>query len=347
MKIKCTLILFLFFTISYSIAQNKFINEERFISIGGIEQWITIKGDDKTKPVILFIHGGPGSTMSQYAGNIYSTWEKDFVLVNWDQRGAGKTYGRNAPAEVNEDYYVENPLTVERMTKDGIEITKYILDYLDKQKVILVGTSWGSLLGMQMILESPALFDAYVGHAQFVNFSRNIKYAYTKVYELSKSKEDKISLEKLNTLGEPPYKDARSYGQLLRIVKKYEAENSTPAPDAWWEIALQYDNEKDSKDRYDGDDYSFINLVGHEKLGIKSMVSDIDFDKNGLIINIPVYLIQGEHDILTSKAVNKSYFDKIKAPKKEYFLLPDAAHSLNQSVVDKQLEVVRYCVSNK
>lgn len=340
----------IFFTLlitSFSIAQSKPINESKFVSIGGIEQWITIKGNDISKPIILFIHGGPGSTMSHYENTMYKAWEKNFILVNWDQRGAGRTYGRNAPEEINEEYYIENPLTVEQMTKDGIELTKYILDYLDKQKVIIVGTSWGSILSMQMILDSPALFDFYVGHAQFVNFSKNIKYAYTKVYELAKSQEDKISLEKLDKLEAPPYDNARSYGQLLRVVKNYERKNSIPAPDTWWKIASQYDNQKDYKDRYDGDDYSFINFVGHKKLAIKSMVSNIDFDNDGLVIKIPIYLIQGEQDILTSKKINKPYFDKIKAPKKEYYVLPDAAHGHNQSVVDKQLEVVKFCVSNK
>jgi pimeloyl-ACP methyl ester carboxylesterase len=347
MKISYLSILFFFLTTSFLIAQNESINEEKFISIGGIEQWITIKGDDKTKPAILFLHGGPGSTLSQFENNIYGGWEKDFVLINWDQRGAGKTYGRNTPSDINEEYYVKNPLKVEQMTKDGIELTKYILDYLDKQNVILVGTSWGSILGMLMILDSPELFDAYVGHSQVVNFSKNINYAYKKVYELAISTEDNISLEILNTLGDPPYDNARSYGQLLRIVKKYEGDNSIPAPDSWWNIASQYDNEKDSKARYDGDDYSFINFVGHEKLGIESMVSAIDFEKDGLVIEIPVYLIQGEQDILTSKMITKPYFDKIKAPKKEYFLVPDAAHGHNQSIVDKQLEVVKYIVSDE
>jgi len=347
LKISYLSISIFFLTTSYVVAQNDSINEERFICIGGIEQWITIKGDDKTKPVILFVHGGPGSTMSQFADNIYSIWKKDFVLVNWDQRGAGKTFGRNAPSEINEEYYVKNPLTVEQMTQDGIELTKYILEYLDKQKLILIGTSWGSILGMQMILDSPELFKAYVGHSQVVNFSKNINYAYKEVYKLAISTEDNISLEILNTLGDPPYDNARSYGQLLRIVKKYERDNSIPAPDSWWNIASQYDNENDSKARYDGDDYSFINFVGHDKLGIESMVSDIDFDKDGLVIEIPVYLIQGEQDILTSKVITKPYFDKIKAPKKEYYLVPDAAHGHNQSIVDKQFKVVKYIVSDK
>ncbi len=325
---------------SFTIAQGKSINENKFVSIGGIEQWITIKGDDISKPIILFIHGGPGSTMSQYDNAMYSAWENNFVLVNWDQRGAGRTYGRNVPLNITEEYWIENPLTVKQMTNDGIELAQYLVDFLKKKKVILVGTSWGSILGTEMALSNPELFHAYIGHAQFVNFSDNIFYSYQKVCEMAKSQKDKVSIEKLTTLGEPPYNSAKSYGQLLRIVKKYERENSISAPNFWWKIAPEYDNKKDSKDRYDGDDYSFINFVGHEKLGIKSMVADTDFDINGLEFSIPIYLIQGEQDILTSKAVNKPYFDKINAPKKEYFLLPDAGHGHNQSIVNKQFEVV-------
>src|SRR5690554_4406176 len=97
------LIVFNLFLFSVSaIAQTKPINEEKFLSINGIEQWVTIKGEDISKPVILFLHGGPGSVMSPY-NKIYDEWENDFILVNWDQRGAGRTFGRNAPAEINEN----------------------------------------------------------------------------------------------------------------------------------------------------------------------------------------------------------------------------------------------------
>ena len=341
MKITYFTILSLFLTTTFSIAQNKSIKEEKFVSIGGIEQWVTIKGDDVMKPIILFIHGGPGSTMSQYTDTMYEGWEKDFILVHWDQRGAGKTYGRHAPAELNEKYLMENPLTVAQMTKDGIELTEYLIDYLKKKKVILMGTSWGSILGAEMALNSPELFYAYIGHAQFVNFSKNINYAYQKAYKMAQDVNDIDTIEKLESFGKPPYDNAKNYGQLLRVVKKYERNNAIPAPDIWFKLAPEYNNEKDSKDRSDGDDYSFINLVGHKKLGIKPMVSEIDFNKNGLEFKIPVYLIQGANDILTSTKINKPYFDKIKAPKKEYFLLSDTAHGYNQSVIDTLYEIVK------
>ncbi len=347
MKIKFHALPFLLIFVAFSHAQNKSISEEKYVTIGGIEQWITIKGKDISKPVILFIHGGPGSTMSQYDDAMYGAWEKDFILVHWDQRGAGRTYGRNAPKELNEDYLIENPLTVEQMTNDGIELTKYLIDHLNKKKVILIGTSWGSILSVKMSLKNPALFYAYIGHAQFVNFSENIGYAYTKVLEMAENNKDNEAIELLGSLGKPPYDNAKNYGQLLRIIKKYERENSQPAPDTWFKLATEYENEKDSKDRYEGDDYSFINLVGHKKLGIKSMVSDVDFKSNELAFKIPVYFIQGAADILTSEAINRTYFDKITAPKKEYFLIPNAAHGFNQAVIDKQYEIVSRYISIK
>tara|TARA_R110002050_G_scaffold121195_5_gene239499 strand:+ start:2182 stop:2514 length:333 start_codon:yes stop_codon:yes gene_type:complete len=96
-----------------------------------------------TNPVILFIHGGPDNTMSQYKDDIYDSWSKEFI---WDQKGAEKTFGNNIPKEINKDFYMNNPLTIEQMTNDGIELTQYLLKYLNKRKVILVGTSWGSIL---------------------------------------------------------------------------------------------------------------------------------------------------------------------------------------------------------
>ncbi|MBC5775306.1 alpha/beta hydrolase [Pontibacter sp. KCTC 32443] len=341
MKYTFLLILFLSLISGRLVAQTKSVNEEKFISIGGIEQWVTISGEDKTKPVILFLHGGPGSTMSQYDDAIYGHWKKDFVLVYWDQRGAGRTFGRNAPAEVTEDYWIENPLTVEQMTADGIELSEYLIKHLGKQKIILIGTSWGSILGAKMALARPDLFAAYIGHAQVVNFSEGMAHAYTSVSKMAQDANDQESVDKLKALGPPPYEDARKEGQLMRIIKKYEKQNSVPAPASWWKLASAYDNEKDAQDRYNGDDYSFLYFAGHKQMGIKAMGAGVNFMKDGLHYKIPVYFIQGEEDILTPKELTKAYFDKVRAPKKEFVLVPGAAHGHNQAVVDAQYKVVK------
>ncbi|MEJ8757793.1 alpha/beta hydrolase [Pontibacter sp. H259] len=341
MKHSFLLIIFLLLISGKLTAQVKPINEEKFVTIGGIEQWVTISGDDRSKPVILFLHGGPGSTMSQYDDAIYGYWKKDFVLVYWDQRGAGRTFGRNAPDPVTEDYWIENPLTVQQITDDGIALSEYLIKKLGKKKIILIGTSWGSVLGANMALKRPDLFTAYIGHSQVVNFSEGFLNAYNKVTEMAQQAKDQESLDKLSALGAPPYDDARKAGQLMRIIKKYEKLLATPAPDSWWKLASQYDNEKDAQHRYDGDDYSFLYSAGHKQMGIKSMLNDVDFLKNGLHYKVPVYFIQGEVDILTPKELTKVYFDKVKAPKKEFILVPGAAHGHNKAVIDAQYKAVK------
>jgi pimeloyl-ACP methyl ester carboxylesterase len=319
---------------------SKRILEERFIEINGIEQWVTIKGES-SKPVILFLHGGPGSPISPYASALYGEWEKDFIIVQWDQRGTGRTFGRNAPAGLNPEYIKSNPLSVEQMTADGIELTEYLTKYLGKQKIILFGSSWGSILGVMMAVKRPNLFYAYVGHSQIVDPSKNLVYDYQKIYKIVQNARDQKSMDILRSLGPPLYDTARNSGQLFRIIKKYEKKNSIPAPDSMWKISPSYDNAKDEQDRSDGDDYSFVNYVGDKRLGVKPMMATVDMIKDGLDFKMAVYLIQGEEDILTPKEITKEYFNKIRAPKKEYQLLPNTAHEFNLSVIAMQYRIMK------
>ncbi len=315
------------------------IVEESFILINGIEQWVTIKGES-SKPIILFLHGGPGSPLSPYSDSLYKAFENDFIIVQWDQRGTGKTYGRYAPEELTPDYLKSNPLTIEQMTEDGIVLSEYLLKHLGKQKLILFGSSWGSALGVKIATKRPDLFYAYVGHSQIVNPTIDIEL-YTKIYKIAESKNDKEALEILDAIGKPPYDRAKKVGQLFRILKKYEKANSIPAPDSWFVVSPPYDNAEDNQNRNDGDDYSFVNYTGDTKLGVQSMSATIDFMKDNLVFKIPVYLIQGNEDIITPKEKTKEYFDRIKAPKKKYYLLPKTAHGFNVSVLEMQYKIFK------
>ena len=320
------------------------IHEDRFIPINGIEQWVTIHGTS-TKPVILFIHGGPGSPMSPYSEALYKDWEKDFIIVQWDQRGTGKTFGRTAPEELTPEYLRSNPLTIDQMTADGIEVSEYLLKQLGKRKIILFGTSWGSALAVMMATKRPELYYAYVGHSQIVDPGIDL-VLYNKVYQMAQNNQDTASITILNSIGKPPYDQARNVGKLMRIVKKYEHANSIPPPDSWFTVAAAYNNPKDEQNRSDGDDYSFVNFSGDKKLGVGSMSAKIDFLKNNTDFKIPVYFIQGSEDLLTPKEKTKKYFDKIKAPKKKYFLLPRTAHGFNESVVETQYKIFKSIKTN-
>jgi pimeloyl-ACP methyl ester carboxylesterase len=286
------------------------------------------------------LHGGPGSPLSPYAEAIYAGWEKDFTLVQWDQRGAGRTFGRNAPEVIDEEYWIEHPLTVEQLTKDGIEVSEYLMKHLGKEKIILSGTSWGSVLGVNMSVRRPDIFYAYVGHSQLVTPSKDLVQVYQKINQKVLEKNDKETHQVLQSLGTPPYDNAKKTGQLMRVVKKYEKENAIPAPESWWKMAPDYENVVDEQHRYDGDDYSFIHYAGFKAMGIEAMSHAINLMEGGINFNFPVYLIQGEEDILTPMEISQTYFDNIKAPSKEFFVIPGAAHGLNQSVVDLHFNIL-------
>jgi len=321
-------------TVSFCNAQNAAIDEQKYIKVEGIEQWITIKGEDRSNPVIFLLHGGPGSPSSPFSEAIFGDWEKDFILVNWDQRGTGRTFGRSAPEEVDENYWIQNPLTLEQMTADGIAVSEYLCQYLRKDKIILFGTSWGSILGVKMAIKRSDLYHAYMGHAQLVNPSEDLIQVFHKTNQLAHERNDSTAIELLRSFGPPPYHQAKQLGQLLRIIKEYEYENSIPAPAYWWEIPPAYDNETDELHRYNGDDYSFLYYAGHKPLGIKGMNTAVNFMEDGRKFNIPVYLVQGEEDILTPLAITVKYFEKIEAPDKKLVVVPATAHGFNQPVID-------------
>ena len=107
------------------------IHQSGFVPIGGIDQWIAITGTDSRNPIILFLHGGPGSAASPFAQAEFEGWDKDFTVVQWDQRGAGMTFARNGKS-------VAASMTVERMTQDGIEVAEYLCKRLRKRRIILL-----------------------------------------------------------------------------------------------------------------------------------------------------------------------------------------------------------------
>ena len=320
------------------------IHEEKFILVNGIEQWVTIHGE-KSKPVILILHGGPGSPISPFSATLYKDWEKEFIIVQWDQRGTGKTFGRNAPEELSPEFLKANPLTLEQMVADGIALTEYLLKVLSKNKVILFGTSWGSVLGVEMATMRPGLFYAYIGHSQITNPANDLPL-YNKVFLLAEKNTDTASLQVLKSIGLPPYDQAGNMGKLLRIVKKYEQLNSIPAPAVWFVLPASYDNDKDNQNRADGDDYSFVNYVGDARLGIEPMRASINFLKNNTEFKIPVYLVQGEEDLLTPKESTEQFFRSIKAPSKKYYLLPKTAHGFNLDVLETQYKICKAVLHN-
>src|SRR5690606_24824735 len=117
----------------------------------------------------------------------------------------------------------------------------------------------------------------------------------------------------------------RTVGQFFRIIKKYEQLNSTPAPEIWFAPSAAYSSEQDIQHRSGGDDYSFVNYTGDSAMEILPMSAGINLMRDNTVFDIPVYIVQGEQDILTPKEKSSAYFNKITAPEKKYYLLPSTA----------------------
>jgi pimeloyl-ACP methyl ester carboxylesterase len=307
------------------------ISEEGFVPIDGIQQWVTIRGADCANPVVLMVHGGPGNPSTPFAENLYGSWEKDFTLVQWDQRGSGKTFAQNPDTATRS-------LTMELMAKDGVEVAAYATHRLGKRQVILFGGSWGSALAVNMLKLKPELFSAYQGTSQLVEYRANQSATYTRALELTRAAGDKQAVASLEALGAPPWENPRAFGIVRRITRRYEAKTTQPAPDAWWNFPSQYDTAAYKAAYTDGEDYSYMQLVGTKGDG---MLSRIDLPALGTTFPMPIFIIQGKEDLLTMPSVTKAYFDSIKAPTKKYILLDKVGHDPNPLMVDAQFQVLK------
>ncbi|OYY71748.1 alpha/beta fold hydrolase [Sphingomonas sp. 28-63-12] len=306
------------------------VNETGLVTIGGIQQWIVIEGQDCANPVVLIVHGGPGNPNSPFAHNMFGSWARDFTVVQWDQRGSGKTYAANKPAD-------GESLTMDRLTRDGIDVARYAARHLGKRKVILMGGSWGSALAVHMAMAAPGLFHAYVGTAQLVNYQDDIAASYAHALKFAHTAGDADAITALDKIGSPPWIDPHNFGILRRITRRYEAMHTDPAPKGWLDFAPGYDT-ADYLAAYEaGEDYSFLQFVG---LAGDGMGPKIDLKKLGMHFAMPVYLLQGEEDLVTPAEISKAYFDGLSAPAKAFLVLPRTGHDPNVTMIDAQLRVL-------
>lgn len=306
------------------------IDEKGFVSIGGIEQWVTIKGDRCANPIILFLHGGPGNPLSAYSDAVYGAWAKDFTLVQWDQRGSGMTYGRSPPKP-------DETLTIKQMSDDGAELAAYLAKRFNKDKVILWGSSWGSILGVHMVKAHPELFYAYLGTSQGVSYRENEKESYIRLLGLARAANDSASLAVLDGVGAPPWTDPRSFGKVRRVVRQYESKVTTPPPEHWWKAGAEYITPKALSDYEAGEEFSFLAFVGFKGDG---MFSKVDLPGLGTELAIPMFFVHGAEDLLFTPEVTRRYYENLKAPQKAFILVENTGHDPNQEMIDAQYKVL-------
>jgi len=304
------------------------VNEAGYVAIGGIEQWVTIRGNSCANPVVLFLHGGPGNPLSPYAERIFAAWEADFTLVQWDQRGAGRTFGHNPPPA---------ELTIATMTEDGIALTGYLRTRLGQPKVILVAGSWGTVLGVHMALARPDLFHAYVGAGQLVNYRENQAASYRQLLTRARAARDGETVAAIEAMGPPPWTNPRNAGILRRATRIYERQTTIAAPEGWWTPAPAYADAATQVALEASDDFSYLQFVGTAGNG---MAATIDLPRLGLTFGMPVFILAGAEDLVTVPSVARRYFDSLSAPRKEFRLLASTGHDPNAALVAAQYDIL-------
>ena len=285
------------------------IQEARFVMLGGIEEWITIRGADRANPVLLIVHGGPGDPQSGFR-ETYAVYEKDFTIVQWDQRGAGNTYAKNPTA-------APEP---ERVESDGIELARYLRGYLGKKKILVLGHSWGSCLAIGMVQRAPELFAAYVGTGQPGSFRASIRAQFDFLLAKARAAGDRKRVEQLEAIGAPDPTDAKKYFSWWSMRNPYMSPDDSRWFDEMRRISKSDPQFTEAYMKSVGDGMGFS---GRTTVG--AMLTT-DLPTTARVLKVPFFVIQGREDMVAPTSVAIAYFDVVQAPKKKLILIDHAGH---------------------
>ena len=300
------------------------INEEMYVDINGTKQWISIYGQDIDNPVLLYLHGGPGSSTSVYDYAFTRKWSDVYTVVTWDQRNCGKSYS----SEQN-----DTALTYDLMMSDGVEMTRFLLDYLGKDKITLLGHSWGTYFGSNLALEYPEYYECYIGTGQLVDFYQNeIAFKEEAVKWAESDEESKLLTEKLNVDDfSMEYFVARN-----ALMEKYGYNMLVDGTD-YNLIAAQVFNPYYSL----GD---FYNYISSDYSVYQEFLRSDEFNKFSLLgktdYQVPFYNINGDKDYQTNYLIAQDYFESVNAPRKKMYIMKDTTHGLLESKSEEFSDIV-------
>ncbi|HAN19115.1 MAG TPA: alpha/beta hydrolase [Bacteroidales bacterium] len=302
------------------------------IMLGGQEQYLIIRGADAAKPVMLFLHGGPGSPEYAFMKATNRAIENDFVMVYWEQRGAGKSYSKNIPAE---------SMNLAQFISDTRELSEYLAKRFNQEKIYLMGHSWGSFLGILTAYEYPELFHAYFGIGQvcYQYKGEYISFEWTKEQALKQNNQKAI-----NALSKLTFPDSLAgidvWQKFLMNERNYVTQfggGVTHEMTGMWPVVKMILNIKE---------YTFkekMNFMPGSLFSFKYLWPDVinknlfnDIDS----MQVPVYIFQGKYDYQTPYSVAKDFYDQLKAPRKEFFTFENSAHSPIMEEVEKFNSIV-------
>ncbi|MEU5612491.1 alpha/beta fold hydrolase [Streptomyces sparsogenes] len=302
------------------------IDESGFVRVGGIDQWVSIRGEDRRNPVILEIHGGPGAANSIYVPRTRA-WERHFTIVRWDMRGGGRTFGHGGPEGQGE-------MTFERILQDALEITEHVRARLGVEKVLLVANSFGTVFGLRLARSHPELYSAYVGTDQNIIAGGRDRSAYHALVHRLRAAGKRKELDAVTAMGPDAARwTARQWTEYHKLVVvsdplTYDTMKTVVIRSLWFSPLHRLGELR----RYlKGMDFS-------ERLAPQTVAFDEWAD--GTDFQLPFFVFQGEHDVMTPPEPAKRFFDHVSAPVKDFALIRDASHFASFRHPDRFLDLM-------
>ncbi|OPY29292.1 MAG: Alpha/beta hydrolase family protein [Methanocella sp. PtaU1.Bin125] len=294
------------------------IAEVTMIDVNGDRQGMLIRGHSTDNPVLLYLAGGPGQSDLAFPRALFSGLEENFTVVCWDQPGEGKSYAGFEPAA---------ELTFERAINDTIAVTEYLCERFDEDKIYVMGESYGSILGVKTVQKRPDLYYAYIGSGQMVNPKETDRRLYYDMLDLASRTGNEAMAAKMRNYGEPPYDDLYAYTYVAAYYTDLAGEYSPPA-------------EYEERGAASGvgpfgvmaSEYGLIEKVNVLRglfdvfVVMYPQLQDIDFREDASRLEVPVYLMDGDHELAARHDLAVEWYEGLEAPKKGIFPIANAGH---------------------
>ncbi|NOK05903.1 alpha/beta fold hydrolase [Myxococcus xanthus] len=290
------------------------------LRLGGIDQWVSIRSRDLRNPVLLVLHGGPGWVAMPTSWYFAHGWDEFFTVIQWDQRGSGKTYVANDPA------IVSPTITVERLHADTEELVKWARQTFGKEKIFVLGHSWGSLLGLTLAEKHPEWLHAYIGAAQGIDARESERRGWAWTMEQARAAKNAEAIRDLDSIA--PYAVGKTPVPLKDILLQRRWLNffggaAYRRPDASFEAAAvnlspEYTDEE-VRQVWKAQELSV------ERLLSAVLTADLTHVKR---LKTPLILFLGRHDHNVSAMVAAEWFAGVKAPSKQLVWFEQSAHEL-------------------
>lgn len=304
----------------------------QYITLGGIPQAILVRGEDTTYPILLLLHGGPGFSEMALFSTYNKELEKHFIVVNWDQRGAGLSYTPGIP---------DSTMTIQQFVNDAHELVSWLKKRYNKEKIYLLGHSWGTVLGVNLVQQFPNDFYAYIGVAQVVNMSENERLSLQFTIDTATAENNKEALADLKDVQKRyPPNGAVTIGDLLKQRRWLEYYGGS----VWKEK-----NYGKIFSRIPAGNNPLYDTARSAKGGafvlprLMQELTTVDLAKTAPQLKVPIYFLEGRHDYNVPFKLAEDYYNTLQAPHKEIIWFENAAHMIpfeepekfNEAIINK------------